>query len=92
MSADRSHWVYAAVLLFIGAKMVVDPDSFIALGENVGTGIGNFGHGLRGGMWRDPWRQWRGQHHLDIPQFSRKGVRAVGVVLIGVGLLAASAS
>ena len=39
MRADRSHWGYAAVLLFIGAKMVVDPDSFIALGENVGMGL-----------------------------------------------------
>jgi hypothetical protein len=90
MTADHllSQWVIAAVLLLVGANMLIEPDNFAAVIENLGTGIRNFEHQWRGPIWRNYSRfHWR-RRHLVMP-VSRTAVRVVGLIALVVGLLAA---
>jgi hypothetical protein len=92
MRADPSHWLLAAILLLAGAHMVMNPDSFTTLAQNLTDGIRNFERTLHAPLWRDPWRrQWRGRRPINISP-SRTGIRAMGLLVIAVGLLAAAIS
>ena len=91
MRADPSRWVLAAMLLLVGANLVINPDSITTLGQNLNAGLRNFEREIRGPLWRDPWPQWRGRHPVNFSP-SRTGVRTIGLVVIAVGLLAAAVS
>jgi hypothetical protein len=87
----------AAILLLIGANMVIDPDGFPSLPQNLVVGIRNFEHHIRGAWWRemsrDPWRRlYRGQQLPEISPARRTRLRITGAILITLGLLAAVAS
>ena len=86
MRVDPSRWTLAAVLLLVGANMVIDPDNFATLSHTFTSGIRNFERHVYGPLWRLRQRQ-----PLDIPPVSRTAVRAAGTIAIALGLLAAIA-
>jgi hypothetical protein len=95
MGANPAGWMVAVILLLMGASMVIDPDGFTAFPRNIATGLRN---GLRnfelrsqGMLWRDRW-QWRGEHLANTSPTRRTAVRAMGLVVIAVGFLAAAVS
>ena len=71
-----------AILLFMGASMLVDPGGFTNLTRNLVLGMRNLERHTRGTQWR--------YRDLDPspPAFRKSSVRAVGVVLIVLALLA----
>jgi hypothetical protein len=79
MQPNPAGWATAAVLLFVGASMVVDPE--IRLAHETIFGLRNFEQRLRGRRWA-----------LPMPAFRRSRVRITGVAMIVLGLLLASAS
>ena len=84
MKANPTGWMVAAILLLMGAMMLVDPDGFTTLSDNLSTEFRNFELRARGQMWR-----YRPRREIS---FSRTTVRAAGIVLIVLGMLAAAVS
>ncbi|HEY3837850.1 MAG TPA: hypothetical protein VGL72_14815 [Bryobacteraceae bacterium] len=86
-------WTEAALLLLAGAGMVVEPDRFATLGQNVREGIRNLERSLRGpmGSYRRQ-RFWlRARTPMAIPPVGITAVRVAGGLVISFGLLVVAA-
>ncbi len=92
MSPNPSGWFVAVILLFIGAKMVVDPEDFSVLPENLASGLSNYLQQIRTPLWRDHLRyRWRGNLRVDVSS-SKTASRVLGVVILAIGLAIAAVS
>jgi hypothetical protein len=90
MSPNPSGCIVAAILLLMGANLVIDPDDFSTLANNLTTVLHFELHSR--GRWRDPWRrQGRGYLRMDV-SLSKTAGRIGGMILIAVGLLIAAVS
>ncbi len=76
--------MYVAMLLLLGAKLVVDPGGISNLRQTAVIGIRNFERNLQA---RAPWKL-RSRHGLDLDPSpaQRASLRIAGVVLIGLAM------
>lgn len=88
-------WFTAALLVFVGAMMVVDPASLLRISEHMSMGFRNFELRSRGlpleRLWKNEWRA-RNLARAPISRRGIVGVRIVGCIIIGVGLTMISVS
>jgi hypothetical protein len=91
MSPNPTGCAVAAILLLLGAKLVIDPGALDELGANFIGVIRNFNHEIRGVRWRDPWRQMQRLQPIPLGSSKTSG-RLLGAAFIVAGLLIAAVS
>jgi hypothetical protein len=77
---------FAAGLLYIGLLMLIDPDRFLGLTDQVACGLRNFQHAWQ----RLPWRESAAERVRRGPGV-RAGVRSAGLVLCVLAFVQAAA-
>jgi hypothetical protein len=80
-------WFTAALLLFVGAMMVVDPASLLRISEHMSTSFRNFEMRTRGLPLERFWkREWPNLKRMPVSRRGVVGIRIAGCLIIGVGL------
>ena len=82
MRMNPAGWMVVAILLFMGASMVVDPDSYADLRRGLTSGIRNFELRLTR----------RRPQLIAMPPIRRNVIRTAGIVFIALGMLIAAVS